>query len=70
MANRPQRRSVIQPALTFLSVVVLLYSFLIAGQLLLGVWVVVFVWIVYFFFRLVLAIERIASALEEMPSEE
>ncbi|EMA37772.1 hypothetical protein C447_12390 [Halococcus hamelinensis 100A6] len=43
--------------MTFLSVVVLLYSFLIAGQLLLGVWVVVFVWIVYFF-RLVLAIER------------
>ena len=70
MANRSRRRSVIQPALTFLSVVVLLYSFLIAGQLLLGVWVVVFVWIVYFFFRLVLAIERIASALEEMPSEE
>ncbi|WP_199693896.1 hypothetical protein [Halococcus sp. IIIV-5B] len=70
MANRPQRRPVIQPALTFLSVVVLLYSFLIAGQLLLGVWVVVFVWIVYFFFRLVLAIERIASALEEMPTGE
>ena len=66
MANRSRRRSVIQPVLTFLSVVVLLYSFLIAGQLLLGVWVVVFVWIVYFFFRLVLAIERIASALEEM----
>ena len=69
MANRPRRRSVIQPVLTFLSVVILLYSFLIAGQLL-GVWVVVFVWIVYFFFRLVLAIERIASALEEMPTGE
>lgn len=70
MATRSQRRSVIQPVLTFLSVVVLLYSVLIAGQLLAGVWVVVFVWMVYFFFRLVLAVERIASALEDISTAE
>lgn len=45
------------------AVLVLLYSLFIAQQLLLGVFLVVFATLVYLFYRLVLAVERIARAL-------
>ena len=53
-------------ALTVLSVVVLLYSLVIAGQILLGVLAIGAIWLVYLLYRLVVRLGRIASALEKL----
>ena len=60
--NRPAPRI----ALTALSLLILLYSLIIAQQILLGVLAVVAVWLVYIFYGLVVTLGRIAGALERL----
>jgi len=53
-------------ALAVLSVLVLLYSLIIAGQILLGVLATGAIWLVYLLYRLVVRLGRIATALEKL----
>src|SRR6056297_889791 len=53
-------------ALSALSLLILLYSLLIAQQILLGVLAIVAVWLVYIFYELVVTLGRIAGALERL----
>jgi len=53
-------------ALTALSLLILLYSLIIAQQILLGVLAVVAVWLVYMFYGLVVTLGRIADSLERL----
>lgn len=56
--------STVSVLLSILSAGILLYSILVTQQFLLGVYVVVFLFGMYLFWRIVIAIERIAAALE------
>ena len=52
--------------LSVLSVVVILYSLIIAQQILLGIIVVVAIWVLYLFYRLLVRLGRIATSLEKL----
>lgn len=52
--------------LAALSVLVVLYSLVIAQQILLGVLAVGFIWFVYVFYRLVTILASIATSLERL----
>jgi hypothetical protein len=52
--------------LTVLSVVVILYSLLIVQQILLGILAVIAIWLLYLFYRLLVRLGRIATALERL----
>jgi len=52
--------------LAVLSAVVMLYSLIIAQQILLGLIVVAAFWFLYLLYRLVLRLGRIATALEQL----
>jgi len=52
--------------LAVLSVIVVLYSLIIAQQVLLGIMTVATLWFVYLLYRLILRLGRIATALERL----
>jgi hypothetical protein len=52
--------------LAVVSMLVLAYSLIIAGQILLGVLAVGFVWFVYLLYRLLTILARIATSLEQL----
>jgi hypothetical protein len=52
--------------LAVLSAVVILYSLLIAQQILLGIVAVVVIWLIYLLYRLLVQVGRIATALERL----
>lgn len=56
-------------ALIALSVLVMLYSLVIARQILLGLLVVAAIWVFYWCYRVFLRLGRIASALERMADD-
>ena len=56
----------LRSGLAVLSVLVVLYSLLIAQQILLGLLAVATIWGVYLFYHLILVLARIASALEQL----
>ena len=53
-------------ALAALSILVMLYSLIIAQQILLGLLIVVFIWLFYMLYRILLRMGRLASALERL----
>lgn len=53
-------------ALAVLSVLVFLYSFIIAQQILLGILAAGALWLIYLLYRLVVRLGRIATALEKL----
>ncbi|KAA9397353.1 hypothetical protein Har1130_07620 [Haloarcula sp. CBA1130] len=60
-----QTRRAAKAALAVLSVAIVLYSLIIVQQVLLGILVGVVPWILYLFLRLLWALERIATAMEQ-----
>ncbi|WP_137681989.1 hypothetical protein [Haloarcula mannanilytica] len=60
-----QTRRAAKAALAVLSVAIVLYSLIIIQQVLLGILVGVVPWILYLFLRLLWALERIATAMEQ-----
>ena len=53
-------------ALAALSILVMLYSLIIAQQILLGLLIVVFIWLFYMLYRILLRMGLLASALERL----
>jgi len=52
--------------LAVLSAVVILYSLLVAQEILLGIVAVVVIWLIYLLYRLLVQVGRIATALERL----